>query len=92
MPFRRANEAVAYLTYVIDEYEKLPSVVVFHHWHLAAWHDEEDVGNASALFERFRADTVHHRGYMSLRSIWEPGCPAEMTSLQPQSNYVDVEA
>ena len=29
---------------------------------------------------------------MNLRSIWEPGCPAEMTPLQPHADYVDIQA
>ena len=58
VPFQRANEATPYLTFIIENYDKLPSTVVFHHADLIAWHDEEDVGNAKALLERLQIDVV----------------------------------
>ncbi|KAI1880123.1 hypothetical protein JX265_001744 [Neoarthrinium moseri] len=69
VPVNRGNEAMVYLTYIIDHYETLPDVVFFHHDHYQAWHQPFD-----AIFEvsNLRASYVLEKGYVSPRCL--SGC------------------
>lgn len=69
VPADKGNEAMAYLTYIIDHYGALPDVVFFRHSHAASWHQ-----NFDSAFEvsRLRAGYVLERGYVSPRCL--AGC------------------
>lgn len=38
VPMNKGNEAMAYLTHIIDNYDNLADVTLFHHDHYASWH------------------------------------------------------
>jgi hypothetical protein len=69
---------MAYLTYIIDFYTRLPQTIVFlhsHHdgrekaWHTDAW-SFDNVRSVKALQLHF----VQSNGYVNLRCSWDPGC------------------
>jgi len=67
-----------YLTYIIDNYEQLPSIVVFLHSHKngwrKAWHtDTPGHSNVNSL-DLLNLDFVRKAGYVNLRCNWGPGC------------------
>ncbi|KAH1638748.1 hypothetical protein KXX39_005004 [Aspergillus fumigatus] len=66
-PLNKGHESMAYLTYLIDHYDSLPSTIAFLHSHRAgffmAWHP-------CAL------SIVQRNGYVNLRCNWNPGCRA----------------
>jgi hypothetical protein len=71
-----------YLTYLIDNYENLPSTIAFIHSHKEgypqAWHtDAEQYSNVLSL-NTLKLDFVQSNGYANLRCIHIPGCPDEM--------------
>jgi hypothetical protein len=77
-PANKGHESMAYLTYLIDHYDALPSIVVFLHPHrdgfFAAWHtDMRNHNNIDAL-GHLRLDHVKRMGYVNLRCNWNPGC------------------
>lgn len=66
VPSIKGNEAMVYLTYIIDHYDDLPHVIFFHHAHLTAWHQRW-----SSLVEitRLRADHILRARYASTRCL-----------------------
>lgn len=69
VPSRNGNEAMVYLTYIIDNYDSLPDVIFFHHGHPRAWHQKLTSAEEVA---RLRAEYVLKAGYASARCL--PGC------------------
>lgn len=69
VPVHKGREAMAYLTYIVDQYDDLADVVVFHHGHRRGWHQEMDSVDE---VKRLRPEYVAKRGYASLRCL--PGC------------------
>lgn len=76
-PKNKGNEAMVYLSYIIEHYDLLADTNIFIHAHRWAWHNND-------LFNTDTAMTIHHlsdarvarEGYMNLRCMFYPGCPA----------------
>lgn len=71
---------MAYLTYLIDHYDSLPSTIAFIHPHdsgfLSAWHTDTPLhSNADALCS-LQIPFVQSNGYVNLRCNSNPGCKA----------------
>ncbi|KAF1815527.1 hypothetical protein P152DRAFT_464357 [Eremomyces bilateralis CBS 781.70] len=77
-PKNKGNEAMIYLTYIIDHYDTLPAVILFLHNHRTAWHNNDllnhDIAESLRRLNYHRLARSH--GYMNLRCHWDPGCPA----------------
>lgn len=69
VPSRNGNEAMVYLTYIIDNYDALPDVIFFHHGHERAWHQKLSSADEVASL---RAEYVLKAGYASARCL--SGC------------------
>lgn len=69
VPINKGNEAMVYLTYIIDHYDRLPDVVFFRHGHSQAWHQAMD---SLTEVTRLRTPYVLRKGYVSARCL--PGC------------------
>lgn len=78
VPVAKGNEAMAYLTYIIDHYDHLPDIVLFHHSHRRAWHQAMD---SLEEVRRLRPEFVARVGYASTRCL--PGCE-NVIPLAPQ--------
>ncbi|KAL9055154.1 MAG: hypothetical protein Q9162_003732 [Coniocarpon cinnabarinum] len=81
-PKNKGREALAYLTYIIENYENLAKTVAFIHSHKdgypQAWHtDDNDYSNVNAL-RRLKTDYVQEQGFVNLRCVTDIGCPAEI--------------
>ncbi|KAI5292388.1 hypothetical protein KEM52_006394 [Ascosphaera acerosa] len=75
-PRNKGREAMVYLTYLLDNYDRLADITIFMHSHRYAWHNAELLDfDASQLLARLRSEKVIHDGYVNLRCIWAPGCP-----------------
>ena len=71
VPRNYGREAMAYLTFIIDNYHKLPRYTVFTHGHYNSWHQVE------ALPHKIRAlnlTALDQENYISLRCGDELGC------------------
>ncbi|KAI9733244.1 MAG: hypothetical protein M1834_003328 [Cirrosporium novae-zelandiae] len=77
-PLNKGHEAMAYLTYVIDNYDKLASTIVFLHSHrsgfLTAWHVDSPMHDNVWAMQHLQLDFVQENGYVNLRCNWNPGC------------------
>ena len=82
VPTNKGKEAMAYLTYIIDHYDHLPSIIAFIHAHRdgypRAWHtDMGGYSNVESL-KRLRLKYVSEAGYANLRCNGAPRCPDQV--------------
>ncbi|THX19430.1 hypothetical protein D6D12_10706 [Aureobasidium pullulans] len=74
----KGHEAMAYLTFLVDNYDTLPSTIAFLHSHrdgfLRAWHTDAPLHDNVYAMQHLQLDFVHHSGYVNLRCKWNPGC------------------
>jgi len=72
VPANRGHEAMAYLTFLIDNYEYLPAAgAVFVHGSRWAWHnDDPDYDNAALLTALNISAALAPSGYHNLRCDW----------------------
>lgn len=79
-PLNKGHESMAYLTYLIDHYDSLPSTIAFLHSHRAgffmAWHVDAPLHDNVAAMRALQLDFVQRNGYVNLRCNWNPGCMA----------------
>lgn len=78
----KGREANAYLAYIVQNYDSLPSTIAFVHAHKAgypaAWHnDNAEYSNVISL-RTLNLNFVQRNGYANLRCIHIPGCPDEV--------------
>ncbi|OJD15808.1 hypothetical protein ACJ73_08944 [Blastomyces percursus] len=77
-PINKGHESMAYLSYIIDNYHILPSIIAFLHAHrsgfLQAWHVDAPLHDNVVAMRTLRIDYVQHSGYVNLRCNWNPGC------------------
>ncbi|KAK8066753.1 hypothetical protein PG997_013500 [Apiospora hydei] len=72
------HESTVYLTYIIDNYYKLPDVVIFIHGRRYQWHNEDPMYDGVPVLQKFRIPYVLSHGFSTLRCSWLLGCPLEM--------------
>lgn len=86
-PVNKGKESNVYLTYIIENYEALPSIIVFLHAHKDGWptgwhNDASDYSNVLSV-QNLRLNFVQENGYANLRCKWFPGCPDEIQLSRP---------
>ncbi|KAJ5716472.1 hypothetical protein N7493_008383 [Penicillium malachiteum] len=80
-PMNKGHEAMAYLSYVIDHYDILPSTIAFLHAHRSgffmAWHVDAPLHDNVIAMRNLQIPFVQQNGYVNLRCNWNPGCKAD---------------
>lgn len=74
-PRSKGHEAMVYLSFIIDNYDKLPWSAFFIHGHAESWHQEDHIVR---IISGLDLVALARQGYISLRCDWYPSCPAEM--------------
>ena len=75
-PSNRGNEAISYLTYIYEFYDKLPDIAIFTHGSDWSWHIDGALNYSTAYaIEHFDLDEVRRRQYVNLRVSWLRACP-----------------
>ena len=87
---------MAYLTYIIDNYQNLPNVSILLHAHRdgypVAWHNDNNQYSKTWAVRHLKISTVENHGFVSLRSNWVPGCPADIQPFRdPPEAHRDLE-
>ncbi|KAI9678825.1 MAG: hypothetical protein M1817_005885 [Caeruleum heppii] len=86
-PKNKGHEVMIYLSYIIDQYDKLPEVVLFMHAHRWSYHNNELQGaDAVQMIKALSNERVTREGYVNVRCHWDPGCPGH---LHPLSKVMD---
>ncbi|KAF2120189.1 hypothetical protein BDV96DRAFT_566839 [Lophiotrema nucula] len=93
----KGMEANAYLAYIVQNYDNLPSTIAFIHPHKdgypEAWHtDNHEYSNVVSL-QTLNIDFVQRNGYANLRCVSDPGCPHEVMPFRdPPEAHRTIEA
>jgi len=75
IPKNKGHEAMVYLTYIINNYNRLPPYAVFVHGHNQSWHQD---GVIVPLIQSLQVPALQEVGYVPFRCDWYPSCPAEI--------------
>ena len=80
-PVNKGHEAMAYLTYIIDNYDGLPATAAFIHSHRggylswwSSWHTDAAAFDNVASLRTLQIEFVQRNGYANLRCATRPGC------------------
>ncbi|KAF3902997.1 hypothetical protein ABW20_dc0107222 [Dactylellina cionopaga] len=85
----KGREANVYLTYIIDNYYKLPEYAVFIHSLRYQWHNEDPMYDGVPPIRNLRLSYLSEVGFLPLRCTWALGCPAELRPTNPHSTRTD---
>ncbi|KAI4915501.1 hypothetical protein J4E90_003946 [Alternaria incomplexa] len=93
----KGMEANAYLAYIVQNYNNLPSTIAFIHPHKdgypIAWHtDNQEHSNVVSL-QSLNVNFIQSNGYANLRCVNDPGCPHEVMPFRdPPEEHRTIEA
>ncbi|KAF2086286.1 hypothetical protein K490DRAFT_44657, partial [Saccharata proteae CBS 121410] len=91
LPANKGHEAMTYLTYVIDFYDRLPDAVIMIHGHMTSWHNNWFLDmNSATMLQRLNIRKVVRDGYMNLRCHREPGCPNHLYPIAKNGSIMDT--
>ena len=81
---------MAYLTYIIDHYDDLPSVVLFIHGHFRAWHQPESI---TSKIRALNLTALEEEQFINFRCSNNPGCGPgtavnPINPVQPALKYI----
>jgi hypothetical protein len=75
-PANKGNEAIMYLTYMYEFYDKLPDISIFIHGTDLQWHVEPILnGSTSYALTHLDLNEVLRRQYLNLGLSWQFACP-----------------
>ncbi|EME82349.1 uncharacterized protein MYCFIDRAFT_189039 [Pseudocercospora fijiensis CIRAD86] len=77
-PSNKGRESSVYLTYIIDNYEKLTGTIIFSHASRYQWHNDDPLYDGLQVLRHLQLPYIQTQGYVSLRCVWTIGCPAEI--------------
>ena len=78
-PVNKGNEAMTYLSFIIDHYDLLPKKIAFIHSHASSWHTPDIVDTLT----RIQWEQIE---YANLRCEVQPGCTVGMHPLAPDND------
>jgi len=88
VPRNKGREAMVYLTYIIDHYDRLPDTVLFFHPHQVTWHNNILLGlNTATTIQRLSDARVAREGYFNSRCHHDPGCPNWLHIDRPEAEW-----
>ena len=86
-PKNKGHEVMIYLSWIIDNYDKLPDVTIFMHAHQYTWHNDDILGNNAAdMIKSLSRQRVWREGFVNMRCSWFPGCPDWMHPGETEEN------
>jgi hypothetical protein len=93
----KGMEANAYLAYIVQNYDNLPSTIAFIHPHKdgypIAWHTDNPEHSNVVSLQSLNIDFIQSNGYANLRCIRDPGCPHEVMPFRdPPEEHRTIEA
>ncbi|KAJ5652694.1 hypothetical protein N7507_010120 [Penicillium longicatenatum] len=80
---RRGRETAAYLSFIIDFYDRLPDYSVFIHAFPEQWHNDLFGPFTHNTLRNIRFESVDAYGYVNLRCQHDPGCPTAVFPRNP---------
>jgi hypothetical protein len=86
VPADRGREGMVYLTYIIDHYEVLPKIILFHHANRWQWHNDDPLYDGERVLSRLQVPYIEQQGYVNLRCVWTLGCPSEIKPVEASTH------
>lgn len=75
-PKNKGHEVMTYLTWIIDNYDHMPDVIMFMHAHEQAWHNDDLMDSSNyVMVSRLSLPHVWRNGFVNMKCNWSPGCP-----------------
>lgn len=84
VPRNKGHEAMAYLTYIIANYDNLPDAVLFTHASRFQWHNDDPDYDIVPALRNFQLPYLREAGYVNLRCVWVIGCPGEIRPFEDE--------
>ncbi|KAI5236967.1 hypothetical protein E4T42_09314, partial [Aureobasidium subglaciale] len=84
----RGRETASYLSYIVDNYDILPTYSLFIHAKSEQWHNDILGGKTADTLRSLRLEHVRANGYTNLRCAHDPGCPIAINPLSPTDQDV----
>lgn len=93
----KGMEANAYLAYIVQNYDNLPSTIAFIHPHKdgypIAWHTDNSEHSNVVSLQTLNINFIQSNGYANLRCVPDPGCPHEVMPFRdPPEEHRTIEA
>ncbi|KAH7397044.1 hypothetical protein DE146DRAFT_614144 [Phaeosphaeria sp. MPI-PUGE-AT-0046c] len=93
----KGMEANAYLAYIVQNYNSLPSTIAFIHPHRdgypIAWHTDNNEHSNVISLQSLNINFIQSNGYANLRCVNDPGCPHEVMPFRdPPEDHRTIEA
>jgi hypothetical protein len=93
----KGMEANAYLAYIVQNYNNLPSTIAFIHPHKdgypIAWHTDNNEHSNVVSLQTLNINFIQSNGYANLRCVNDPGCPHEVMPFRnPPEDHRTIEA
>lgn len=93
----KGMEANAYLAYIVQNYEDLPSTIASIHPHKdgypIAWHTDNYEHSNVVSLQTLNINFIQSNGYANLRCVNDPGCPHEVMPFRdPPEEHRTIEA
>ncbi|KAF2643943.1 hypothetical protein P280DRAFT_392117 [Massarina eburnea CBS 473.64] len=85
----KGRESMVYLTFIIDNYAKLPDNILFIHPTRYQWHNDDLDYDGLPMLRRFQLPYLEREGYVNIRCAWSLGCPAEIKPLAEEGEHRD---
>ena len=89
-PTRRGRESPAYLSYIVDFYDRLPDYSIFIHASPEQWHNDLFGPRTLDTLKNLRLEPIDVHGYVNLRCQHNPGCPTGVYPLTPTQSDIDA--
>ncbi|KAL5408949.1 hypothetical protein PMIN03_006213 [Paraphaeosphaeria minitans] len=93
----KGMEANAYLAYIVQNYNNLPSTIAFIHPHKdgypIAWHTDNNEHSNVVSLKLLNINFIQSNGYANMRCVNDPGCPHEVMPFRdPPEDHRTIEA
>jgi hypothetical protein len=93
----KGMEANAYLAYIVQNYNNLPSTIAFIHPHKdgypIAWHTDNNEHSNIVSLQNLNIKFTQSNSYANLRCVNDPGCPHEVMPFRnPPEDHRTIEA
>ncbi|KAJ5931016.1 hypothetical protein N7466_006509 [Penicillium verhagenii] len=84
----RGRESPAYLSYIVDFYDRLPDYSIFIHAYHEQWHNDLFGPLTDDTLRNIRLESIDAHGYVNLRCKHNPGCPTGVYPLSPSKEDI----
>lgn len=90
VPYTNAgHEASAYLSYIVDYYDKLHPYSIFIHGRDEHWHNDAAGPKTVNVLSNLRLEAIDAHGFVNMRCLSIPGCPDSLYPLITQQTDID---